>query len=96
MKTCDELSKLTKATATEQDVMDMILSPQCWATLFLPLIHKRTNEVGVIMCGHVDEGQYIVKQCNMFMLPKSYDDYMALPGKEYATIEALAYSWIVD
>jgi len=101
MKTCEELRKLSSATASPQDNIDMLKNVLCWQRRFLPL--KKGNlgddsfRCAVIFATHAYEKKWIVKFCNMFRMPDLYDHYMQLPGKQYESPEAIiADGWRVD
>ena len=96
-KSKEEMQKLSRSTATEQDIITMIGTPDFWPKTFLPVINKNDGRVGVIFDQHIIEKKYVVKLHNMFMLPANLDDYNASPGVEYSSIKTLVWDgWEVD
>lgn len=78
--------------------IEMIKDPTRWPSYpFLP-VKKLNGTPTVYDFGLVHAARpTIVTEANLFRLPATYEQYKALGGKQYESIEALvADGWIVD
>jgi len=87
MKSYEELKHLSKSTATEQDIMDMILQPAFWPNFpFLPLVNKKYD---CAYLAYVDKKYALING----ILPM---DMMAVEAGEMTAMDLMAKSEVLE
>jgi hypothetical protein len=77
------------------DHIEFISNPQWWEKEVLPV--KKTID-GELECGVIHRSNLVtVKHANLFMLPKTFEEFLKLDGETYFSVpEMVANGWRVD